>query len=167
MAQIHIDIAGARQVGVRFDAFPDALREQLRGEISALANELFARVQAVTPELTGRLRGEEGVAVFADQDKISGKVYVNAADQQDVRKAAALEYGSTGRPVSVQSHEMALDHYWSTRLAAPETVIVKSYSRTPDIVEVAFERGPLAAMQPEIAVRLNAVLENATKAANA
>jgi len=164
---IHIDISGTRQVGLRFDQFPDDLRAELHATIDDLAQQLYAQVQARTPTLTGRLLGEEGVTVFADPDKISGKVYVAAPNQQDARKAAALEYGSTGKAVSVTSHAMGLDHYWSSKLSAPETVIVSAYNRTPNIAEVAFERGPLDEMAPEIAARLNAVVVEATKAANA
>ena len=165
--EIHIDISGTRQVGLRFDQFPDALRDELRATIDDLANQLFAMVQARTPNRTGQLLGQEGVKVFVDADKISGKVFVLAPDQQSARKAAALEYGSTGQAVTVKGHAMSLDHYWSTKLAAPQTVIVAAYSRTPNIAETAFERGPLEEMAPEIAVRLNATVEAATKAANA
>ena len=57
MDQIHIDVTGARQAGIRFDEFPDVLKEDLGAEVDSLSKELFARVQAATPDLTGRLVG--------------------------------------------------------------------------------------------------------------
>lgn len=164
---IRFDIKGDRQVGLRFDQFPAQIYDDLRGAIDELSQELFALVQAETPELTGMLRSEEMVRVFSDPDKITGSVAVVAPNQQDARKAGALEYGSTGKSVAVKAHAMRLDHYWETALAEPETVIVKAYDRTPDIAEHRFERGPLEVMQPIAAARLNAVVEMAIKAANA
>jgi hypothetical protein len=164
MDAIHIDVTGDRQVGVRFEEFPDALYEDLRAEIDALAIELYARVVAATPDRTGLLRGEERVRVFTDPTSIKGMVDVAGAGQ-DFAKAGALEYGAH-RPTKVSAHAMRLDHHWSKMLAAPETVMVEAYSRTPDIAEFAFERGPLEAMRPEIVARLEAVVEKAAAAAN-
>ena len=166
MDTIRIDVTGTRQVGLRFEEFPDALYADLRREVDALTVELLVRVQAATPTKTGELRSQERLRIFADKTKITGKIDIAGNDAQDYRKAAALEYGSTGRPVTVKSHEMALDHFWANKLAAPMTVVTKAYARTPNIMENAFERGPLAAMQPEIIARLNAVVTNDVKAAN-
>lgn len=164
---IRFDINGDRQVGLRFDQFPAEIYDDLRGAIDELSQELFALVQAETPDLTGLLRSEEMVKVFADPAKITGSVAVVAPNQQDARKAGALEYGSTGKSVGVKAHTMRLDHHWDKALAEPETVIVAAYDRTPDIAERRFERGPLEEMQPIVAARLNAVVEAAVKAANA
>jgi hypothetical protein len=61
---------------------------------------------------------------------------------------------------------MRLDHHWADKLSAPETVLVAAFTRTPNIQEVAFERGPLAAMQAEAIARLNAVVGKVTAEAN-
>lgn len=167
MDYMRISIAGDNRVGLRFEQFPDALRADLLREISALTAELLGRVRAATPDRTGKLLAQETMRVFSDKDKISGKVDIASSNPQDFRKAAALEYGSTGKPVAVRSHAMALDHFWSTRLASPITVLTKAYSRTPNIAETAFERGPLAQMQPEINARLEAIVADQVKAANA
>ncbi len=162
MADIRIDITGARQVGLRFEAFPDVLYDDLRREIDSLSTELFARVQAATPRRTGELLGQERLRLFTDANRITGYVDIaGAKGSQDFAKASALEYGAH-RPTKVEAHSMGLDHYWADKLAAPITVLVTAYSRTPDIAEHAFERGPLAEMQPEVAARLNAVVARAS-----
>lgn len=167
MDAIRFDVTGVRQVGLRFDEFPDGLYEDLRQEIDALSIELFARVEASTPERTGLLRSEERVRLFTDPNRITGYVDVEGAKgSQDFAKAGALEYGAHS-PTKVSGHSMSLDHYWAHKLAAPETVLVGAYTRTPDIAEVAFERAPLAQMQPEIVARLNAAVEKAVAEANA
>ncbi len=104
--------------------------------------------------------------MFADKDRISGYIDIAGDGRDDIVKAAALEYGSTGKATSVKTHSMALDHYWASKLAEPQSVIVAAYNRTPNIAEHAFERGPLDEMQPEIAARLNAVVDSATEVAN-
>jgi hypothetical protein len=167
MDSIRIDIANARQVGLRFDTFPDALYEDLKTEINALSIELYARIQAATPNRTGALRAAERLRIFADQSRITGYVDIaGAKGSQLFAKASALEYGAH-RSTKVKAHSMGLDHHWSKKLDQPQEVLVKAYSRTPNIQEVAFERGPLATMQPEVAARLNAVVAKATAEANA
>lgn len=167
MDDIRIDIAGDRHVGLRFDEFPDDLHAALREEIDNLSLELLGQVAARIPKNTGDLASKLRHRLFDNPDKISGRVDFTSADPQDFRKAAALEYGSRGKPVKVRGHAMKLDHFWSQKLAAPITVITKAYQRTPNVAERAFERGALAAMQPEVLSRLNAVVENAVRKANA
>jgi hypothetical protein len=163
---IRIDVTGDRQVGLRFEEFPDELYDDLRREIDGLTNELLSLVRGATPDLTGKLRGEERARVFADEKKIKGLVDVAAPDQSEARKAGALEYGSTGKAVKMPIHTAQLDHIWDRKLAEPMTVIVKAFDRTPNIMEHAFERGPLEAMQPEILARLNAAVSKAVAKAN-
>lgn len=163
---IHIEVTGDRQVGLRFEEFPDELYQQLKAEIEALATELYARVEAATPSRTGRLRSQERLRIFADPNRITGYVDI-AGDKgsQDFAKAAALEYGAHG-PAKVSAHSMRLDHYWSTQLTQPESVMVEAYTRTTNIMERAFERGPLGGMEAEVVSRLNAVVEAAAAEAN-
>ena len=59
-------------------------------------------------------------------DRITGYVDIaGGKGSQDFAKAAALEYGAH-KVAKVKTHEMSLDHYWSTKLAEPETVMVKA-----------------------------------------
>ena len=167
MDLIHIDVSGDRQTGIRFEEWPDHLYGDLKTEIEALSIELFARIQAATPSLTGRLRSQERLRLFADANRITGYIDIaGAKGGQDFAKAAAEEYGAH-QQTKVSAHSMRLDHYWSEKLRAPITVLVAAYARTPDIAEAAFERGPLAQMQPEIVSRLNAVVEKNVIEANA
>lgn len=167
MDAIHVGISGDHAVGLRFDAFPDSLRGELLREINALANELLARVEAATPSLTGQLRSEERVRIFNDPDHIKGEVDIaGERGSQDFAKAAALEYGAHG-PAKVRAHGMRLDHAWAEKLNAPITVMVEAYTRTANILEAAFERGPLAQMAPEAIARLTAVVEKTVAEANA
>lgn len=163
---IHTDIKASRSAGIlSLEAFPDALYEDLRIEVDALATELFALVQADTPSLTGKLRSQERLRFFADKNRITGRVDI-AGTGPDAAKAGALEYGAH-RPTQVRAHSMRLDHAWGEAFSAPESVMVAAYTRTPDIEALAFESGPLHEMQPEILARLNAVVEKAATAANA
>jgi hypothetical protein len=153
MDSVKINLTGDREAGLRFEEFPDALYEGLRKEIDALTNELFARVVARTPELTGALRAEERVRIFADENRIRGYIDVHGS-VADIKKAAALEYGAH-KTVNVSAYER------------PNGAVVKAYSRPNDVVEKAFERGPLEEMRGEINARLNAVVEKAVAGANA
>lgn len=167
MDTIHIDVTGDHQVGIRFEAFPDDLYGDLRQEVDALSVELLALIEADTPTLTGLLHSEERLRLFTDPTRITG--YIDIAGEkgsQDFAKAAALEYGAHAA-TKVGAHDMRLDHYWALRLAAPETVLVEAFTRTPNIEEVAFERGPLEAMAPEIVARLNATVEKRVVETNA
>lgn len=166
--EIYSDITGARQSGLTFDRFPDALRGLLVTEITSLGAELLAMVEGRTPERTGALRAAERLRVFSDKPgRIAARVDIAAAKgSQGFAKAAALEYGAH-RPGPVKAHKMRLDHVWENALAAPIDVLVAAHSRTPNIAEHAFERGALAEMQPQVLGRLNAVVAKAVAEANA
>lgn len=165
--EVRIDLDGERQTGLRFETFPDALRDELRGEIDSLSHELLARIEAVIPEKTGKLRSQVRLRMFDEDNRIKG--YIDIAGEKgstDYAKAGALEYGSRGRPVEVAAHSMRLDHFWHHKLNAPITVLTEASKRTPTIEEHGFMRGPLAAMRPEIISRLTAVVERAVDEAN-
>ena len=166
MDAIRINITGDSQVGVRFEEFPDVLYDELRVEIDALSSELFARIEAATPSKTGELRRNERLRLFTDANRITGYVDIAGKGSQDFAKAGALEYGAH-RKTNVSSHSMKLDHAWSNKLSEPMDVIVDAYDRTPNIAEHAYERGPLAAMRPEIISRINAVVDKAVAGVNA
>jgi hypothetical protein len=164
---IHIDVKGDHAVGLRFEAFPGQLYDALKDEITSLGQELLARVRAATPSRTGRLRSEERLRIFADPNSIKAQVGINAGKVSggEYAKAGALEYGAH-RATKVKAHRMRLDHHWALKLAAPEMVMLAAFTRTPNIEEHSFERGPLAEMQAEILTRLNAVVDKAVVQAN-
>ena len=153
MDAIRINLTGDRQSGLRFEEFPDELYAALKQEISALTYELFARVQAATPELTGDLRSHERVRVFDDENRITGYVDIDNTTVAEIKKAAALEYGAH-KDVHVRAYER------------PNGAIVEAYTRPNNLMERRFERGPLDDMRPEINARLNAVVEKAVAEAN-
>lgn len=166
MDSIRVDITGDRKVGLLFEDWPDGLYAALKAEVNSLTTELYGLVEAATPSRTGRLRSEERMTFFSDENRIAGRVTVAGADgSQDFAKAGALEYGAH-RSTKVSAHSMRLDHVFGQMLAAPINVLVDAYNRTPDIQEFAFERGPLESMQPEILERLNAVVEQSVAKAN-
>jgi hypothetical protein len=166
MDAIHANITDARKVELLFETFPDVLYSDLRVEVDALTLELLARIESVTPDRTGALRSQERARLFTDPNRITGQIDIaGTKGSQDFAKAGALEYGAH-RATKVAAHSMKLDHYWSTKLAEPEMVMVDAYTRTPDIAEYAFERGPLAEMAPEIIARLEAVVAKAATEAN-
>jgi hypothetical protein len=167
MSLVNLELKGERQAGRRFEDFPSDLREALKAEIDSLTNELHARVVAAAPSRSGNLRSRIQGKLYEDKDRVTGRVSVRASNQSEARKAAALEYGSRGRPGPVQSHTMRLDHYWSQKLAAPRTVVVEAFQRTARVAEHRFLRGPLDAMRVTINVRLGAVIASATKGASA
>jgi hypothetical protein len=165
MDSVRIGLTGERQAGIRFEEFPDALYEELRQEIESLTRELFDRVVAGTPSKTGDLRSHERIRIFADKNRITGYVDIGDTTVNDLRKAAALEYGAH-KETGVKSHSRKLDHVFDRMLSSPMDVIVEAYTRTPNISEHAFERGPLGAMRGEIVERLNAVVEKTVAGAN-
>ena len=161
MDNIKIDVQGDRQVGLRFEEFPDVLYSDLHQSINELTLELYARVRGAAPSDTGDLQSKVRVRIFTDKERITG--YVDIAGQkgsQDFAKASALEYGAHRR-TKVSAHKMRLDHHWDKKLAAPQLVIVKAYNRQANIAETAFERGSLEAMRPEILAKLNATVAKA------
>lgn len=164
MDSFKVEITGDRDVGVRLDAFPGGLYDELVAAIHQLGTELYPRIVAATPDRTGKLRSEERLRFFADKNRISARVDI-AAGGTEAAKAGALEYGAH-RATHVRAHRMRLDHAWAEKLAETINVLVSAYTRTPDIAERRFERGPLAEMQPEILARLNQVVEQGAAKAN-
>ena len=165
MDAVHFTATGARKAEVVLEQFPDALYEDLRKEIDALTHEVFAIVQSRTPSKTGRLRSEERVWIWADREKITGRINIDAPKgSEEFAKAGALEYGAHNARGLIKAHSMRLDHAWEQRLDSPITVMVAAHARPPNIAEVSFIRGALA--EVPVAERLNAVVEHRAAGAN-
>lgn len=166
---IHIEHESDLQAGLRFEEFPDELRDALRNEISALTREAFGRYRSRVPVRTGKLLGQVREAVHSDPDKVRGAVYIDgkgSGGASDFAKAGALEYGSTGKKFKVSGGPLSLDHVFEEHLAAPMVTIRKAYRRASSIMEHAFARGTIEAMAPEIKSRLEAVVSRAVADAN-
>ena len=166
MSLIKIDLTGERQAGLRFEKFPSELLADLRAEIDSLTNELRGRVATAIPTRSGELRSSLHDELIDGDDKVTGRVTVAKGNQALHKKAAALEYGSKGKKRPVRQHKMRLGHYWDEKLAAPRTVIVKAFQRTPNVKAHKFLRGPMEAMRPTILARLNKVVERAAQEAS-
>lgn len=161
MDAVKFNVTGPRKVEVTLDGLPDGLYGDLERKIRALTNEAFAREEAKTPSKTGKLRGELQVRVYTDKNRITGNVDLHAPKgSQEFAKAGALEYGAHHARGEISAHTMKLDHAWDQRLASPIKVMVAAHARPPNIAEVAFVRGTLAEMQPEIIAGLNEVVEH-------
>lgn len=166
MSMIKIDLEGDRRAGLRFEEFPEQLRDDLRKEIDALTNELRNRIATAIPKDTGALRGTLRAVRYDDPDRVTGYISVAKGDANMSRKAAALEYGSAGIPQGVKAHKMRLGHVFEEKLRSPLTVIVEKFNRQPDVKAQRFLRGPMEAMRPKIMSRLEAVVSKAVDDGN-
>ncbi|KUR73860.1 hypothetical protein [Novosphingobium sp. FSW06-99] len=165
---IRFEVRGTVKAALRFKEFPDQLRDELLKEMNALGREAFELVAAAVPHRTGRLASEEQLLIVNEPNVVGAVVNFegDGADQNDFKKAGALEYGSSGKRQQVKEHAFMLDHVFDRMLAAPEIAIVEAYERTPNLAPDFFVRGPMAAMQGNIFERLEAVVTRAADAAN-
>lgn len=164
---INVEITGDRRALLRFENFPNELYDALRAEIESLTNELFGRVLAAVPHDSGKLASEIHKKVHADPERISGQVFVSTRISADeARKAAALEYGSRRKKISVKAHSREVHTVHGRALAAPLEALIKAYDRTPNIMQRAFERGTLDEMRPQIIQRLQSVVSTSVADAN-
>lgn len=151
---IGIEIDGERRVGLKFDEFPRQAHDGLLKRITKLTDRLESLILGRIPRRSGKLRSEVRKKVYDDKNRISGRVDIRA----EFAKAAALEYGAR-RSTKVREHPQKLDHFWAKKLERPTDVIVSAYSRTPNIKESRFLRGPLAQLQPEVVEDLREEIE--------
>lgn len=153
---IAADLKVDRKTGLIFDEFPARAFGALLARITSLTQDLESRVSALVPVASGELRGLVQSFVDATPDRIAGKVKLIAKSPADFGKAAALEYGAH-QSTRVKAHVMRLDHIYAQAIA-PLQVSVAAYSRTPNIAEHRFLRGPLAAMQQLVLDQLHAAI---------
>ncbi|MDR3449506.1 MAG: hypothetical protein P4M15_07155 [Alphaproteobacteria bacterium] len=155
-------------VALKFEQFPDQLREELLATVSALATEAFGQVAARVPRRTGRLASQERIAIKDEPTRVSARVDFDGGDAQggDFAKGGALEYGSKGEPVDYAGYTRQQDHVWNKRLSAPIDVLIGALTRTPTIAPQNFVRSVAASMQSEAVERLNAVADRAIEKLN-
>lgn len=154
-----LEIAGERQLALRFERFPEIARQRLRGALEGIEARLEAAVRAAEPSRSGELRSETQGRVVERGDRITAIVSVRPRGPADAGKAAALEYGAT-RAFEVRAHSAMLAHLWA-RAIAPITVEVGPYRRTPNIAPQRYLRGPIEAMRGQALAAMKAAVEAA------
>lgn len=157
---INFELTNERRAGLRFDNFPVAAHDSLLERITTLTRQLEAAILSRVPVATGKLAAEIKSFVDDKTTRISGKVKVlSTGGKSDHGKAAALEYGATGH-FQVQAHQRVVTNVFG-RAVAPTTQFIEAYSRSANITEHRFLRGPLAEIRAEVAVQLRAALSEA------
>ena len=149
---------GDREISARFDVFPARVHKKLEERIGALTEALRARIEAVTPVKTGKLRSEITARVYAGEaDRVAGYVSVFApGDPGEYPKAATLEYG-TNKPRRAFDRASKI----AALLGAPRRRIVGKLSKPVRIDAFAYLRGPLDQMRPEIEAALSEAVAEA------
>jgi len=141
---LYVSIAGAREIALRFERMPEAVRSHLVRALQNIGEELAQRQRAAAPRRTGRLVSEIGeVAIIQGEGFVRASISVNAPSQREAVKAAALEYGAPGRRgrFEVRAHQ---------RRHRGIDQVVHRYMRGARLIESRYLRGPFAAMKQQI-----------------
>lgn len=152
----------SNKVAALFDRFPQQARAELEQAIRGITNELEALVKASEPVRTGQLQSSTIAYVIVEQNKIQGRIKIaGASGAQIFAKAAALEYGAHGSN-KVKAHSRIVTTVFG-RLVDPTTQSIAAFTRTSNIAEHDFLRGPLKSQQGAILDRLRAALDAAAQ----
>ena len=158
-------ITGERRVVARFEKWPAELHDALLERIRALTADLEARVRALAPERTGKLKSEITSHLYDDPQRIKGVVTLDGdLPGSEYAKAAALEYGAPGRGgrFRVRAYRRTITEAFGRDI--PSTRIdVSAYSRIANLDARAYLRGGLAGMEAEAAADLKAVIDMKAK----
>jgi hypothetical protein len=149
-------IVGDRRVVARFDEWPSEIHNTLLERIRALTGELEARVRALAPERTGKLKNEIASRLFDDPQKIKGLVTLDGdLPGSEYAKAAALEYGAPGRGgrFKVRAYHRTISEAYG-RDISPKSIDIAAYSRVANIDARLYLRTGLAGMEDEAAAEL-------------
>ena len=164
---IDVVITGDRKVAAQFDAWPAELHDALLDRIKVMTVELEARVRALAPAKSGRLRSEIVSRLYDDPQRIKGVVTL-ASDlpRAEYIRAAALEYGAPGRRgrFKVKAYRRTITEAFG-RTIPPTRVLVDAYSRIADISARLYLRGGLAGMEAEARAELQAAIDQKAKGA--
>ena len=159
-------ITGDRRIVARFEQWPAELHDALLARIRALTADLEARVRALAPERTGKLKSEITSRLYDDPQRIKGMVTLDGdLPGSEYAKAAALEYGAPGRGgrFKVRAYRRTIAEAFG-RDIAPTRVDVGAYSRLANLDARAYLRGGLAGMETQAAADLQAVIDQQAKA---
>lgn len=149
MIKNSITLTGDRDIALRFEQFPERLREKLRAAIGRVLPELAAAEQAAAPRRTGALASEIGATEIQEGPNfIRGIVgMARGLPGREYGKAGAEEYGAHReiivRKPGVRALNLGLKRL---RKSHPD----KLYTRTVNIIERRYIRGPFAAMRGQI-----------------
>ena len=158
-------ITGDRRVVARFSQWPAELHDVLYARISALTDTLKDRVEALTPDRTGKLKSEITSKIYDDPQKIKGLVTLEGGlSRSEYIKAAALEYGAHGG-VSVRKYSRTIAEAFG-RDISPTRIDVSAYSRIANIDTRNYLRGGLADVEADATAQLQQVIDQSAKAFN-
>lgn len=134
--QINITVVGDRAIALKFQRIPVAIHDRLLATITRLTEELYSRIEAAEPKLSGRLESRTTERITDRDNLIAGAVRIGGS-RGDKLKALALEFGAHGT-ASVHAYSRGHD------------AAVSAYTRQVNIAEHRFLRGPFDAMAGEI-----------------
>jgi hypothetical protein len=156
-------ITGDRRVVARFGEWPKDLHDLLLARIRALTSELEARVRALAPSRTEKLKDEIVSRIFDDPQKIKGLVTLEGGlPGAEYAKAAALEYGAH-RAARVRKYRRTITEAFG-RSISPTDIDVSAYSRIANIEARVYLRGGLADVEADAVSQLQAAIDQSTKA---
>jgi hypothetical protein len=156
-------ITGDRRVVARFSEWPKELHDSLLAKIRELTDALEGRVQALTPDRTGKLKDEITSRVFDDPKKIKGLVTLEGGlSKSEYIKAAALEYGAH-RGVKSGAYQRTISEAFG-RDISPKRIDVSAYSRIANIDARVYLRGGLADVEGDATAQLQQVIDQSAKA---
>ena len=160
-------ITGDRKVAAQFDAWPAELHDALLDRIKVMTLELEARVRALAPGKSGKLKSEIVSHIYDDPQRIKGVVTL-ASDlpRSEYIRAAALEYGAPGRRgrFKVRAYRRTITEAFG-RTIPPTRITVGAYSRIADIAARLYLRSGLAGMEAVAKAELQAAIDQKAKGA--
>lgn len=156
----------ARNVILRFERMPVALRTELRGEIVSLTQQLAARVREnlsgrVLNKRTGALYNAIRSEMVENVGTVYGRVYVDPSSPA-ARYAAAHEFGVTTSPHVILPVGAAALHFF---IDGHEVFARRVNHPGSKIPERSYMRSALDDMRDQIVARLTGAATRATQAA--
>lgn len=161
-----IKVSGDRRVEAIFDDLPNVAHEQIVSTMHELIDALYSKVEDEVPK--GKRRDLPAIVqrgVEDHPDRVRAWLSLAGGPPDLVRLAAALEYGSTGRPFAVKQYARRLDEVFG-KSVDPFVQIVEAYRRAGGLEAVEFLRGPLHSEEGNVLAELNRAFDAAVKEAS-
>ena len=136
-----------RSLMLHLNQLPMALKTKLRPVITALTNELLARVRSMEPRRTGRLQNLTRAYVDVTEDRVRGRVRILGGGQAHNIAAAALEYGA--------------HRSFTVRTSQRRGSVISAYQRHAHIPARRFLRAPAAAMRARAMAEIRSAVDEA------